>query len=66
MTVNELSDYITRRKKNKKSQYLNEAQNGCTRSRIRIASKGPTGLGFENNFNGITFRHHFYVKTIDH
>ena len=36
VTVSELSDYITRRKKNKKSQYLNEAQNGCTRSRIRI------------------------------
>ena len=36
MTVSELSDYITRRKKPKKSQYLNEVQNGCTRSRIRI------------------------------
>ena len=35
MTVSELSDYITRRKKIK-SQYLNEVQNGCTRSRIRI------------------------------
>ena len=36
MTVSELSDYITRRKKILKSQYLNEVQNGCTRSRIRI------------------------------
>ena len=61
MTVSELSDYITRRKKNKKSQYLNEAQNGCTHSRIRIVSTylqialpipfvmqtapGPHGLG---------------------
>ena len=36
VTVSELSDYITRRKKIK-SQYLNEVQNGCTRSRIRIA-----------------------------
>ena len=36
LTVSELSDYITRRKKIKKSQYLSEAQNGCTRSRIRI------------------------------
>ena len=37
MTVGELSDYITRRKKNQKSQYLNEVQNDCTHSRIRIA-----------------------------
>ena len=37
MTVSELSDYITRRKKIKKSQYLKEGQSGCTRSRIRIA-----------------------------
>ena len=35
VTVSELSDYITRRKKIK-SQYLNEVQNGCTCSRIRI------------------------------
>ena len=37
VTVSELSDYITRKKKIK-SQYLNEVQNGCTRSRIRIGS----------------------------
>ena len=37
VSVGELSDYITRREKNKKSQYLNEIQNSCTRSRIRIA-----------------------------
>ena len=36
MTVSELSDYITRRKKIK-SQYLNEVQNSCTQSRISIA-----------------------------
>ena len=40
VTVSELSDYITRRKKNKNlNMYLNEVQNGCTRSRIRIATK---------------------------
>ena len=35
VTVCELSDYITRRKK---SQYLKEVQNGCNHSRIRIDS----------------------------
>ena len=40
VTVSEFSDYITRRKKNKKSQCLNEVQNGCTRSRIRIVRSG--------------------------
>ena len=39
VTVSELSDYLTRREK---KQYLNEAQNGCTLSRIRIV---PTGQG---------------------
>ena len=65
MTVSELSDYITRRKK--KSQYLNEVQNGCTHSRIRIVHrdlkpcnllKGDSGgvkiadLGVSNEFDG--------------
>ena len=39
VTVSELSDYITRRKK--KSQYLNEIQNGCTHSRICIDFWNP-------------------------
>ena len=31
-------------KKNKDSQYLNEVQNGCTRSRIRIGQIGPPSI----------------------
>ena len=46
MTVSELSDYITRRKK--KSQYLNEVKNDCTPFGYTLVGKASQCYFFEN------------------